>query len=74
MNKMKRFEGEDVDGGFDILIRQFRGDIEVPLALEEVVDLKVTAKVMEVTHQLSKKTGIITRTHIVHVIDVEVET
>ncbi len=72
MSKMKRFEGEDVDGGFDILIRQFRGDIEVPLALEEIVDLKVTAKVMEVTHQLNKKTGTITRTHVVHVIEVEV--
>jgi len=67
---MKRFEGEDVDGGFDIVIRQFRGDIDVPLTLDEDVTLKVVARVTQVAHEVIKKNATVTRTHIVHVKEV----
>ena len=65
-----RFEGEDVDGGFDIVIRQYRGDIGVPLILDEVVTLTISAKVTSVSHEIQKKNGTMTRTHIVHVQEV----
>lgn len=68
-----KFEGEDVDGGFDVVIRQYRGDISVPLILDETVTLTITGKVTQVAHEIQKKTGVMTRTHIVHVQDAEVD-
>jgi len=65
-----KFEGEEIDGGYDIVIRQFRGDISKPLALDEVVEIKVLAKVASVAHEISKRNGTMTRTHIVHVQEV----
>jgi predicted membrane protein len=65
-----KFEGEVVDGGNTIVIRQFRGDIDVPLALDEVVELNVVCRVSEVAHTVSQKSGLVTRTHIVHVKEV----
>ena len=65
-----KFEGEVVDGGNTIVIRQFRGDIDVPLALDEVVELTVVCRVSEVAHTVSQKNGLVTRTHNVHVKEV----
>lgn len=65
-----KFEGDIVDGGFDIVIRQFRGDIDVPLILDETVELTIRAKVTSVSHDINKKNGTMTRTHIVHVSEV----
>jgi len=65
-----KFEGEIVDGGYDIVIRQFRGDLDIPLALDETVTLTITAKVTSVSHEINKRNGTMTRTHIVHVNEV----
>lgn len=65
-----KFEGESIDGGYDVVIRQFRGDISEPLALDELVELRVLAKVTSVAHEVSRKNGTMTRTHIVHVQEV----
>lgn len=65
-----KFEGEDIDGGYDVVIRQFRGDIMKPLALDEVVELRIMAKVTSVAHEINRKNGTMTRTHIVHVQEV----
>jgi hypothetical protein len=65
-----KFEGEEIDGGYDVVIRQFRGDITQPLALDEVVELRVLAKVTSVAHEVNRKNGTMTRTHIVHVQEV----
>ena len=37
MGATMKFEGQEVDGGHEILIRQYRGDIEIPLDLDELV-------------------------------------
>jgi hypothetical protein len=66
-----KFEGDEVDGGNDILMRQFRGDISIPLTLDEEVTLTVTGMVTSVAHEVNKKNGTMTRTHIVHVNEVE---
>ena len=66
-----KFEGDDVDGGLDIVIRQYRGDINIPLTLDEDVELSVIGKVTGVSHEINKRTGVLTRTHIVHVTEVE---
>lgn len=68
-----KFEGEEVDGGSEVVIRQFRGDIEVPLVVDEIVQMKVIAKVAEVTHKVNERTGQLTRSHIMKVQEVEVE-
>ncbi len=66
-----RFEGEEIAGS-SVTIRQFKGDIEVPLAVDEVVELKVMAKVSEVSFAVNQKTGQLTRVHHVQVQEVEV--
>lgn len=65
-----RFEGEVVDGGNQIVIRQFKGDIDIPLLLDETVQLVFTAKVTEVSHQVNQRNGTVSRTHVVHVQEV----
>lgn len=65
-----KFEGEIVDGGNAIVIRQYKGDIEIPLTLDEVVELTIHAQVTEVAHQVNRKNGTVTRNHIVHVKEV----
>ena len=66
-----RFEGEEVSGT-SVIIRQFKGDIEVPLTVDELVELRVIAKVSEVSHVVNPKTGELSRVHIIHVQEVEV--
>lgn len=66
-----KFEGDEIDGGHDIVIRQFRGDIDKPLTLDEVVELTVYAKVTSVSHDVNRRNGQMTRTHIVHVTEVD---
>ncbi len=67
--KILKFEGEVVDGGNSIVVRQYKGDIEIPLGLDEMVEITLYAKVGEVSHQVTNK-GTVTRTHIVHVKEV----
>jgi hypothetical protein len=67
---VKRFEGEEIDGGYEIVIRQFKGHIDKPLALDEVVELNVQVKVMSVAHEVAKRNGVMSRVHIVHVQEV----
>ncbi len=66
-----KFEGEVVDGGNTIVIRQFRGDIDMPLTLDEIVELTVVVQVTEVSHQVNRRNGTISRTHVVHVKEVD---
>lgn len=66
-----KFEGETIDGGYEIVIRQYKGHIDKPLTLDEVVDLNVQVKVMSVAHEIAKRNGIMSRVHIVHVQEVE---
>ena len=65
-----KFEGEVVDGGNAIVIRQYKGDIEIPLTLDETVELTIYAKVTEVAHQVDQRNCTVTRNHIVHVKEV----
>jgi hypothetical protein len=69
---MKRFEGEDIDGGYEILIRQYKGPIDKPLTLDEIFELNVHVKVMSVAHEVNKRSGVMSRVHIVHVVEVDV--
>lgn len=66
-----KFEGEEVDGR-RIVIRQYTGDIDTPLTVDEVVEMTVTAKVIEVTHQVNQRTGELNRVHILRVKEVDV--
>ena len=66
-----KFEGEEVDGR-RIVIRQFTGDIDTPLTVDETVELTIVAKVIEVTHQVNQRTGQLNRVHILRVKEVEV--
>ena len=66
-----KFEGEEVDGR-RIVIRQYTGDIDTPLTVDETVELTVVAKVIEVTHQVNQRTGQLNRVHILRVKEVEV--
>jgi len=67
-----RFEGEEVLGGPKVSVRQFKGDIDVPLTVDEMVELKVVAKVTEVNHVVDGKTGLLSRVHVLRVQEVEV--
>ncbi len=69
---MSTFEGEEVTGGSQVTIRQHKGDIEIPLTVDELVELRVTAKVSEVNHVVNQKTGLLTRVHVLQVQEVEV--
>jgi len=66
-----KFEGEEVDGR-RIVIRQYTGDIDTPLTVDETVELTIVAKVIEVTHQVNQRTGQLNRVHILRVKEVEV--
>jgi hypothetical protein len=66
------FEGEAVDG-CQIVIRQFRGDIELPLAVDEVVDIVLVARVKSVGYEVNERTGHMHRVHIMKVEDVKVK-
>jgi hypothetical protein len=66
------FEGETVTGGSQVTIRQHKGDIEIPLTVDELVELRVVAKVSEVNHVVNQKTGLLTRVHVLQVQEVEV--
>lgn len=67
-----KFEGEEVTGGSQVTLRQHKGDFEIPLTVDEVVELRVIAKVSEVNHVVNQKTGLLTRVHVLQVQEVEV--
>lgn len=67
-----KFEGEEVTGGSQVTIRQHKGNIEIPLTVDEMVELRVIAKVSEVNHVVNQKTGLLTRVHVLQVQEVEV--
>lgn len=64
-----KFEGEEVDGR-RIVIRQYTGDIDTPLTVDETVEISLVAKVIEVTHQVNQRTGQLNRVHILRVKEV----
>ena len=64
-----RFEGEEVDGN-QVVIRQYTGDVETPLTVDETVEITIVAKVSEVTHRINQRTGELNRVHILHVKEV----
>ena len=66
-----KFEGEEVDG-YKVTLRQFKGDLDVPLAAHEVVELKVLARVTEVNHGVNQRDHKLYRTHVLKVQEVEV--
>lgn len=67
-----KFEGDEIDG-YKITLRQFKGDLDVPLTADEYVTLTVVAQVSEVSHRVDRKSGLFFRDHIVHVKEVHVE-
>lgn len=67
-----KFEGEEVLGGPKVSVRQFKGDIDIPLTVDEMVELRVVAKVTEVNHVVDGKTGLLSRVHVLRVQEVEV--
>ena len=67
-----KFEEEEIEGMM-INIRQFKGEIEVPMALDEVVTLTVTARVTNVSHEVNQRNHRLYRTHVLHVQDVSVK-
>ena len=64
-----KFEGEQVDNTRATL-RTYTGPIDIPLAVDEVVELHVVAKVIEVTHQVNQRTGELNRVHVLRVKEV----
>ncbi len=64
-----KFEGETVDV-YEVVIRQFRGPIQKPLALGEIVTLEIQVQVTEVSHREHPRSGDIYRDHIVKVLEV----
>ena len=67
-----KFEGEEVDGS-KVTLRQFKGDLDVPLAADEVVEVKVVARVTEVNHGVNQKDHKFYRTHVLKVLEVKVK-
>ncbi len=67
-----KFEGDQVDG-YELMFRQYRGAIDLPLASNEIVHLKVTARVKDVGHKTSERNGLFIRHHELKVLEVEVE-
>lgn len=72
MTERTEFEGHEVDG-YQLMFRQYRGPIDVPLVNEETVHLKVTAKVTDVGHRTNQRNGLFIRHHELKIVDVEVE-
>jgi hypothetical protein len=70
-DEMTRFEGQVVDG-YEMMFRQYRGPIDIPLTSEEIVHLKVTARVKDVGHKTNERNGLFIRHHELKVLDVEV--
>lgn len=66
------FEGEEIEG-FKATIRQFKGEIDQPLLLDEFVHLKVIARVTHVDHGINQNNGVLYRDHILKVMDIDVE-
>ena len=66
-----KFEGDEVDGR-RVVIRQYTGDIDTPLTVDETVEITIVAKVIEVTHQVNQRTGELNRVHILRVKEVDV--
>lgn len=67
-----QFEGETVDVS-KVVLRQVTTDWpeDQPLLADQMVVLSVTAWVKEVSHSINKTTGDFTRTHVLHVTDVD---
>lgn len=61
------FEGEQVDG-YQVVMRQFRGDIELPLTVDEIVELRVRVRVKQVGYEVNERNG---QMHRVHTLKVE---
>jgi hypothetical protein len=51
-----QFEGDTVDG-YELMFRQYRGAIDIPLASNEIVHLKIVAKVKDVGHKHNERNG-----------------
>lgn len=66
------FEGQEVDG-YQIMFRQFRGEVDIPLGLGEVVHLKLIAKVTHVDHKENQRNGLLIRDHEVKVLEVSID-
>lgn len=66
-----QFEGEIVDG-YEVMFRQYRGAIDIPLASNEIVHLKVVAQVKDIGHKTNQRNGLFVRHHELKVIDVEI--
>ena len=67
-----KFEGEEVDG-FEVILRQFKGDIDLPLTNDETVELVITAKVTGVNHRIDQRNGMLFRCHEMKVYHAEVK-
>lgn len=70
-DKKTEFEGEAVDG-YELMFRQYRGSLDMPLISHEIVHLKVTAQVIDVGHKTAARNGLFIRHHELKVIEVEV--
>jgi len=66
-----KFEGEEIDG-FRVQLRQFKGYVDTPLAVDETVSLIVTAKVTAVDHTINQRDHRFYRNHILKIEDVSV--
>lgn len=65
-----RFEGEDI-GAFGLVLRQWKGDLDIPLTMDEEVTLMVTARVTSVAHTVDRN-GLLQRVHELRVNDIGV--
>ena len=71
MTEKTKFEGNEVDG-YELMFRQYRGPIDIPLTSDEIVHLKVVARVKDVGHKTNERNGRFIRHHELKVIDVEI--
>lgn len=67
-----KFEGEEVDA-FRVQVRQFKGDVTAPLAVDETVILTVVAKVTSVEHNIDQKSHLFFRNHVLKIEEVSVQ-
>lgn len=66
-----RFEGEEVDG-MRVTVRQYKGFVDKPLLVDEVVELRVQARVTQIVHETNERNGHLYRTHVLKIDEVEV--
>lgn len=66
---MPSFEGQDIDG-YIVVVRQFKGPIDKPLAWGEDVQVTIHGKVTAVEHRENKSTGRLVREHEVRIIEI----